>query len=78
MTTRDVSGDHELIGALRRGESRGVELLVDRYGAWIHRVASRMLADSRDAVLLRVRAYRLVAVVRMRAEARERRRRSRS
>lgn len=49
MATPDLSSDQELIEALRRGESDAVEALVDRYGAWIHRVASRMLGDSRDA-----------------------------
>lgn len=49
MATPDLSTDQELIDALQRGESTAVEALVDRYGAWIHRVASRMLADSRDA-----------------------------
>jgi RNA polymerase sigma-70 factor (ECF subfamily) len=41
--------DEELVAGLLRGEARAVEALVDRYGAWIHRLASRLLADTRDA-----------------------------
>lgn len=41
--------DQSLIAGLQRGEPSAVEALVDRYGAWIHRVASRLLNDSRDA-----------------------------
>ncbi len=41
--------DEELVARLLRGEARAVEALVDRYGAWIHRLASRLLADTRDA-----------------------------
>lgn len=41
--------DRELVEGLRRGEPRAVEALVDRYGAWIHRVVRRMLDDPRDA-----------------------------
>lgn len=41
--------DEELVAGLLRGDPRAVEMLVDRYGAWIHRVASRLLADARDA-----------------------------
>lgn len=43
------STDEELVAGLLRGDPRAVEMLVDRYGAWIHRVASRLLADARDA-----------------------------
>lgn len=49
MATSDLSTDQGLIEALRGGESNAVEALIDRYGAWIHRVASRILGDSRDA-----------------------------
>ncbi|OGL14946.1 MAG: hypothetical protein A3F92_00970 [Candidatus Rokubacteria bacterium RIFCSPLOWO2_12_FULL_71_22] len=42
-------GDAALVAALLRGEAHAVEALVDQYGAWIHRVASRLLADARDA-----------------------------
>ena len=41
--------DRVLVDALQRGESDAAETLVDRYGAWIHRVASRFLGDPRDA-----------------------------
>lgn len=41
--------DEELVAGLLRGEARAVEVLVDRYGGWIHRLASRLLADTRDA-----------------------------
>lgn len=41
--------DEELVAGLLRGEAGAVEALVDRYGAWIHRLASRLLADTRDA-----------------------------
>ena len=34
---------------LQRGEDGAIEGLVDRYGAWIHRVTRRILDDSRDA-----------------------------
>jgi len=47
--SRISPGDAELIAGLLRGEAHAVEALVDRYGAWIHRVASRLLADARDA-----------------------------
>ncbi len=38
-----------LVDRLRNGEERAVEDLVDRYGAWIHRVTRRLLDDPRDA-----------------------------
>ena len=41
--------DQELVAALRRGEAGAVEDLVDRYGAWIYRLARRLLSDPRDA-----------------------------
>ena len=41
--------DDELVEALRGGDERAVEVLVDRYGGWIHRVARRFLSDARDA-----------------------------
>lgn len=41
--------DEELVAGLLRGEARAVELLVDRYGGWIYRLASRLLTDTRDA-----------------------------
>jgi RNA polymerase sigma-70 factor (ECF subfamily) len=41
--------DEGLVEGLLRGESAAVEALVDRYGAWIHRVAGRLLNDPRDA-----------------------------
>lgn len=46
---RTSPADDELVAGLLRGEAHAVEVLVDRYGAWIHRVASRLLADARDA-----------------------------
>lgn len=46
----DRSGDDlSLVDALRRGDERAIEQLVDRYGAWIHRLARRLLDDPRDA-----------------------------
>ena len=41
--------DRDLVEGLRRGQPGAVETLVDRYGAWIHRVVRRMLDDPRDA-----------------------------
>lgn len=38
-----------LVDRLRRRETGAIEELVDRYGAWIHRVAGRLLDDRRDA-----------------------------
>lgn len=46
---RTSPADDELVAGLLRGEAHAVEVLVDRHGAWIHRVASRLLADARDA-----------------------------
>ncbi len=43
------TNDEELVAGLLRGGPRAVETLVDRYGAGIHRVASRLLSDGRDA-----------------------------
>jgi RNA polymerase sigma factor (sigma-70 family) len=43
------SDDERLVEGLERGEPDAIERLVDRYGAWIHRVAARLLADPRDA-----------------------------
>lgn len=43
------SGDQWLIDGLERGETSAIEAFVDRYGAWIHRVAARFLGDRRDA-----------------------------
>lgn len=45
----DRAEDQRLIEGLRRGEAHAIESLVARYGAWIHRVASRLLGDPRDA-----------------------------
>lgn len=47
--TDEAAADDNLVEALRRGEERAVEVLVDRYGGWIYRVARRFLSDSRDA-----------------------------
>lgn len=41
--------DERLVGGLLRGEASAVELLVDRYGGRVHRVARRLLCDRRDA-----------------------------
>lgn len=41
--------DQWLVDALRAGDADGVEALVQRYGAWIYRVAGRVLGDRRDA-----------------------------
>ncbi|MBI2219404.1 MAG: sigma-70 family RNA polymerase sigma factor [Candidatus Rokubacteria bacterium] len=41
--------DHELVDALRAGNANAVEMLIQRYGAWIYRVAARVLGDHRDA-----------------------------
>ncbi len=41
--------DESLVDALRAGDANGVEALVQRYGAWIYRVAARILGDRRDA-----------------------------
>ena len=41
--------DCSLVAGLRRGDQDSVETLVDCYGGWIHRVASRLLGDPRDA-----------------------------
>jgi len=46
--TETAREDAALLDGLRRGEERAVEELVDRYGAWIHRVARRLLDDPRD------------------------------
>jgi RNA polymerase sigma-70 factor, ECF subfamily len=46
--TRNVPRD-ELVDRLRRGDDGAIESLVARYGAWIHRVARRILRDPRDA-----------------------------
>ncbi|MBI3636572.1 MAG: sigma-70 family RNA polymerase sigma factor [Candidatus Rokubacteria bacterium] len=52
--------DRRLVESLQRGEPGAVEALVDAYGAWVHRVAARLLGDPRDAeeitqdVLMRV------------------------
>lgn len=48
MSKTGSGGDDELIEGLLRHESSAVELLVDRYGAWIHRVATRLLGDPCD------------------------------
>lgn len=47
--TPEAPDDRPLVEALRRGEERAIETLVDRYGGWIHRVARRLLDDPRDA-----------------------------
>lgn len=41
--------DQGLVDALRAGDANAVEVLVQRYGAWIYRVAARVLGDRRDA-----------------------------
>ncbi len=41
--------DQRLVEGLRHADPGAVEALVDRYGAWIHRVAARLLGDPRDA-----------------------------
>lgn len=41
--------DRSLVPGLRRGDPDSVEALVDCYGGWIYRVASRLLGDPRDA-----------------------------
>jgi RNA polymerase sigma-70 factor, ECF subfamily len=41
--------DTWLVSALNNGEGAAVEVLVDRYGGWIYRVAARILNDRRDA-----------------------------
>ncbi len=41
--------DQGLVDALRAGDANGAEALVQRYGAWIYRVAARVLRDRRDA-----------------------------
>jgi RNA polymerase sigma-70 factor (ECF subfamily) len=46
---RGSPSDERLLVGLLRGEASAVETLVERYGPWIHRVASRLLADPRDA-----------------------------
>lgn len=46
---RPPADDQALIARLRRGEPEAAEALVDRYGAWIHRVVRRLLDDPRDA-----------------------------
>lgn len=48
-TTTRGGDDRGLVEALQRGEPAAVEALVDRYGAWIHRVADRLLGAPRDA-----------------------------
>jgi RNA polymerase sigma-70 factor (ECF subfamily) len=45
----DKAREDQLVEMLRRGQDGAVEALVDRYGAWIHRVARRLLDDPRDA-----------------------------
>jgi RNA polymerase sigma-70 factor, ECF subfamily len=39
----------ELVDRLRCGDDGAIEALVARYGAWIHRVARRIVRDPRDA-----------------------------
>ncbi len=46
---RDSPSDERLVVGLLRGEASAVEMLVERCGPWIHRVASRLLANARDA-----------------------------
>lgn len=48
-TAKRSADDQWLVDALKRGAPEAVEALVDRYGAWIHRVADRLLGDPRDA-----------------------------
>lgn len=38
-----------MVDRLRRRETGAAEALIDRYGAWIHRVADRFLNDRRDS-----------------------------
>jgi len=45
----DRAEDQRLVEGLQRGETHAIESLVARYGARIHRVASRLLGDPRDA-----------------------------
>lgn len=47
--TKRRGDDQWLVEELRRGAPSAVEALVDQYGAWIYRVAARLLGDSRDA-----------------------------
>jgi RNA polymerase sigma-70 factor, ECF subfamily len=47
-STRIAASD-ELADRLRRGDDGAIEALVARYGAWIHRVARRIVRDPRDA-----------------------------
>ncbi len=49
QATDKTREDERLVEMLQRGEDGAVETLVDRYGAWIHRVARRLLDDPRDA-----------------------------
>ncbi len=48
-TTKRCGDDRSLIDGLQRGQADAVEALVECYGGLIHRVASRMLRDPRDA-----------------------------
>lgn len=47
--TKRSGNDQWLVEELRRGAPDAVEALVEHYGAWIHRVAARLLGDPRDA-----------------------------
>lgn len=47
--TRATKKDEELVAGLQRGDAEAIEALVEQYGRWIHRVASRVLGDPRDA-----------------------------
>lgn len=50
LTKTKRSGDDQwLVEKLQRGAPDAVEALVEHYGAWIHRVAARLLGDPRDA-----------------------------
>ncbi len=50
LTKTKRSGDDQwLVKELQRGAPNAVEALVDHYGAWIHRMAARLLGDPRDA-----------------------------
>jgi len=46
---KDRAEDQRLVKGLQHADPGAVEALVDRYGTWIHRVASRLLGDPRDA-----------------------------
>lgn len=47
--TKRSGNDQWLVEELQRGAPDAVEALVEHYGAWIHRVAARLLGDPRDA-----------------------------